>query len=93
MRYSAPVFFTLIKPIWIGDLGTRTKIKHWDGLGLLLPFITRDFCFSAVAYSAKKYKMAISGPNHPKYFFLAEFLSHLDLCKKPDAEYLMLGPL
>jgi hypothetical protein len=32
------------------------KIQNWDGLGLLLPFITRDFFFSAVGYSAKKIK-------------------------------------
>jgi len=25
MRYLAPGFFTLIKPVWVGDLGTRTK--------------------------------------------------------------------
>jgi hypothetical protein len=49
-------FFTKIKPLWVGDLGTRPKKNIWVGLGLVLPFITRDFCFSAVGYSAKKNK-------------------------------------
>jgi hypothetical protein len=30
-------FFTLIKPIWIGDLGTSTKKIKWGWFG---PFIT-----------------------------------------------------
>jgi hypothetical protein len=32
-------FFTLIKPIWIGDLGTRPKKNIWDGLGLKIAIL------------------------------------------------------
>ncbi len=49
--------FTEIRPVWIGDLETRPqnlkKVYVW---GLILPFISWDFCFSAVAYIAKKIK-------------------------------------
>jgi hypothetical protein len=26
--------FTHIRPVWVGDLGTRPKNPNWDGLGL-----------------------------------------------------------
>jgi hypothetical protein len=45
--------FTEIRPVWVGDLETRPKVYVW---GLILPFISWDFCFSAVGYSAKKIK-------------------------------------
>jgi hypothetical protein len=56
MTKSSADFITEIKPLWVGDLGTRPKKNIWVGLGLVLPFITRDFCLSAVGYSAKKNK-------------------------------------
>jgi hypothetical protein len=31
-------FFTLIKPIWIGDLGTNTKNLKWGWFGLFITF-------------------------------------------------------
>jgi hypothetical protein len=46
--------FAQIRPIWIGDLGTRPKNQKSYVWGLTLPFISRDFCFSAVGDSAKK---------------------------------------
>ena len=36
------------------ELGQKKNI--WVGFSLVLPFITRDFCFSAVGYNAKKNK-------------------------------------
>ncbi len=39
MRYSASGFFTKIKPIWIGDLGTSPKKNIWDGLGLKIAIL------------------------------------------------------
>jgi hypothetical protein len=56
MTKSSADFFTKIQPLWVGDLGTRPKINMWVGLSLVLPFITRDFCLSAVGYSAKRNK-------------------------------------
>ncbi len=49
-------FFYINQTSMGGDLGTRQKKNIWVGLGLVLPFITRDFCLSAVGYSAKKNK-------------------------------------
>jgi hypothetical protein len=49
--------FTEIRPVWVGDLETRPKnLKKVYVWGLILPFISWDFCFSAVGYSAKKIK-------------------------------------
>jgi hypothetical protein len=39
-----------------GDLGTRPQKNIWVVLSLVLPFSARDFCLSAVGYSAKKNK-------------------------------------
>jgi hypothetical protein len=46
--------FTEIRPLWVGDLENRPKNLKSLCLGLILPFISWDFCFSAVVYSAKK---------------------------------------
>jgi hypothetical protein len=48
--------FAQIRPIWLGYLVTRPKNPKKKGnvWGLLLPFISRDFCISAVGDSAKK---------------------------------------
>jgi hypothetical protein len=46
--------FAQIRPIWIGYLGTRPKNPKSYVWGLILPFISRDFCVSAVGDSAKK---------------------------------------
>ncbi len=51
--------FTEIRPVWVGYLVTKPKnIKKVYVWGLILPFISWDFCFSlkflsVVAYSAK----------------------------------------
>ncbi len=45
--------FTEIRPVWVGDLETRPKNLKSLCLG---PFISWDFCFSAVGYSTKKNK-------------------------------------
>ncbi len=46
--------FTEIRPVWVGDLETRPKIYNVYVWGLILPFTSWDFCFSAVVYSAKE---------------------------------------
>ena len=56
MTKSSADFFTEIQPLWVGDLGTRPKKNIWVVLSLVLPFNTRDFCLSAIGYSAKKNK-------------------------------------
>jgi hypothetical protein len=43
--------FAQIRPIWIGYLGTRPKNPKQLRLGPILPFISRDFCVSAVGDS------------------------------------------
>jgi hypothetical protein len=48
--------FAQIRPIWIGDLRTRPKNPKNYVWGLRSPFISRDYCSSAVGYSAKKNK-------------------------------------
>jgi hypothetical protein len=48
--------FTEIRPVWVGDLETKPKNLKSYVWGLILPFISWDFCFSAVGYSAKKIK-------------------------------------
>jgi hypothetical protein len=52
MRYSASCFFTQIKPVWIGDLGTGTKNPK---LGWFRPENRHFVLFSAVGYSAKNF--------------------------------------
>jgi hypothetical protein len=40
LRYSAPGFLcTQIRPVWVGDLGTRPKIQQWDGFGLKIAIL------------------------------------------------------
>jgi hypothetical protein len=38
--------FTQIRPVWVGGIGTTPKIQKVYVWGLLLPFLSRDFCFS-----------------------------------------------
>jgi hypothetical protein len=52
MRYSAPVFFTSIKPLWIGDLGIRTENPK---MGWFRSENCHFVHFSAVGYSAKDF--------------------------------------
>jgi hypothetical protein len=49
--------FTQIRSVWIGDLGSRPKnVKSISYVwGLILPFISRDFCFSVVGASPKNF--------------------------------------
>jgi hypothetical protein len=46
--------FAQIRPIWLGYLVTRPKNPKSYVWGLILPFISRDFCFNAIGDSAKK---------------------------------------
>ncbi len=55
MRYSSPGFL-LKSDLYGGDLGTRPKYPKKYVWGLRSSFISRDFCSSAVGYSAKKKK-------------------------------------
>ncbi len=48
--------FTEIRPVWVGDLETRPKIYEVYVWGLILPFISWDFCLIAEGYSVKKIK-------------------------------------
>ncbi len=48
--------FTEIRPVWVVDLETRPKNLKSLCFGLKFPFISWDFCFSAVGCSAKKIK-------------------------------------
>jgi hypothetical protein len=48
--------FTEIRPVWVGDLETRPKNLKSLCLGLILPYISWDFCFSTVGHNAKKIK-------------------------------------
>jgi hypothetical protein len=48
--------FTEIRPVWVGDLETRPKNLKSLCLGPYIIFISLDFCYSAVGYSAKKIK-------------------------------------
>jgi hypothetical protein len=52
MRYLAPVFLGKIRPVWIGDLGTRTKNPK---LGCFRPENRHFVLFSAEGYSAKDF--------------------------------------
>jgi hypothetical protein len=57
--------FTEIRPVWASDFETRPKNLKSVCLGpyiTLLPFISWNFCFSAVGYSAKKIKNWEQGP-------------------------------
>ncbi len=49
--------FAQIRPIWLGYLVTRPKNPKKLRLGLILPFISRDFCFNAVGDSTKRKKI------------------------------------
>jgi hypothetical protein len=40
--------FKQIRPVWIGDLGTRPKNPKSLCLGPCLPHLSWEFCFSAV---------------------------------------------
>ncbi len=47
--------FTQIRPVWVGELGTRPKIQKVNVWGLILPFISWDFCFSDVGDITNKF--------------------------------------
>jgi hypothetical protein len=55
VRCSSPGFY--LNQAWVGDLETRPKNQKDYVWGLILPFLSWDFCFSAVGYSAKTKKM------------------------------------
>jgi hypothetical protein len=46
--------FTPIRPVWIGNLGTRAKIQKVMCCGLMLPFIFGIFVLAQSATSIKK---------------------------------------
>jgi hypothetical protein len=70
--------FAQIRPIWLGYLVNSPKIQKSNVWGLLLLFISRDFCFSAVGDSAKKNFLFEQG-RKKKFFLIASLITYLPL--------------